>query len=54
MFQVYCYNTAPLTVLKDLDMPVNKYWFNFLVITTIYLLLKVLTYLVLKKKLYIH
>lgn len=52
--KIYCYSTSPSNILKDLDMPVNKYWFNFLVVTTIYLLLKVLTYLVLKKKLEIH
>ncbi|XP_026811601.1 ATP-binding cassette sub-family G member 4-like isoform X1 [Rhopalosiphum maidis] len=52
--KIYCYSTSPSNILKDLDMPVNKYWFNFLAVTTIYLLLKVLTYLVLKKKLEIH
>ncbi|XP_015376615.1 PREDICTED: ATP-binding cassette sub-family G member 4-like isoform X2 [Diuraphis noxia] len=50
----YCYSSSPSNILKDLDMPVNKYWFNLLVVVTIYLLLKVLTYLVLKKRLEIH
>ncbi|XP_022181268.1 ATP-binding cassette sub-family G member 4-like isoform X2 [Myzus persicae] len=52
--KIYCYNSSPSTILKDLDMPDNKYWFNFLAVTSIYLLLKMLTYLVLKKKLEIH
>ncbi|CAH1710924.1 unnamed protein product [Aphis gossypii] len=52
--KIYCYSTSPSNILKDLDMPVNKYWLNFIAVTTIYLLLKVLTYLVLKKKLEIH
>lgn len=54
MFQIYCYNSSPKNVLKDLDMPVNKYWFNILAVTIIYLLLKVVTYMVLKQKLKIH
>ncbi|XP_060876921.1 ATP-binding cassette subfamily G member 4-like [Metopolophium dirhodum] len=52
--KIYCYSSSPSNILKDLDMPVNKYWFNFFAVTAIYLLLKVLTYLVLKKKLEIH
>ncbi|KAL5234981.1 hypothetical protein ACI65C_002391 [Semiaphis heraclei] len=52
--KIYCYSSSPSNILKDLDMPVNKYWFNFLVVAAIYLLLKVLTYLVLKKKLEVH
>lgn len=53
-FQIYCHSSSPSNILKDLDMPVNKYWFNFFAVTAIYFLLKVFTYLVLKKKLEIH
>ncbi|XP_025421667.1 ATP-binding cassette sub-family G member 4-like [Sipha flava] len=52
--KIYCYNSLPSHILKDLDMSVNKYWFNFLAVSAIYLLLKVVTYLVLKEKLKIH
>lgn len=54
IFQIYCYISMPSDVLKNLNMPVNMYWFNFLAVSAIYLLLKVVTYLVLRKKLQIH
>lgn len=54
MFQIYCYISMPSDVLKSLNMPVNMYWFNFLAVSAIYLLLKVVNYLVLRKKLQIH
>ncbi|XP_050431659.1 ATP-binding cassette sub-family G member 1-like [Adelges cooleyi] len=49
--KMYCYNTIPSKVLNDLDMPVNIYWYNMAALTTIYLIMKMLVYQVLKKKL---
>ncbi|XP_050541248.1 ATP-binding cassette sub-family G member 4-like [Daktulosphaira vitifoliae] len=52
--EVFCYYSSPTKVLKDFDMPDDKYWTNFLVLTAMYLFLKFLTYQILKRKLKIH
>ncbi|XP_050432200.1 ATP-binding cassette sub-family G member 4-like [Adelges cooleyi] len=52
--EVHCYSTSPTRVLKEVGMPVDKYWINILVISTIYLVLKLLVYQTVKRKLIVH
>ncbi|XP_050541236.1 ATP-binding cassette sub-family G member 4-like isoform X2 [Daktulosphaira vitifoliae] len=48
--EIFCYSKSPSKVLESMDMSVNKYWFNFWVITIMYLFIKILTYLIIKRK----
>ncbi|XP_050539804.1 ATP-binding cassette subfamily G member 4-like [Daktulosphaira vitifoliae] len=50
----YCYYRSPKELLKDIDMPENNYWSNILFIATLYLIMKILTYVVLKYRIRIN
>ncbi|XP_050541920.1 ATP-binding cassette subfamily G member 4-like [Daktulosphaira vitifoliae] len=52
--EIFCYHTSPKKVLEELDMPINKYWYNLATVTSIYLIIKVLVYQTLKRKLFLH
>ncbi|XP_050541245.1 ATP-binding cassette sub-family G member 4-like isoform X3 [Daktulosphaira vitifoliae] len=47
-FETFCFNTSPKHVFTILDMKIDSYWYNFYVLLSMYLILKVLSYFTVK------